>query len=835
MAWRDSRRNRGRLLLFISSIILGIGALVAINSFSTNLQTDINKEAKTLLGADLLFDGNQAPTSDLVSLIDSIGGDQSSIMNFASMVLFPKSGDTRLAQIKSLEGDYPYYGKFVTEPAEAFRSFRTKKQALVDKTLMIQFNVQVGDSVKVGDVFFEVAGQLNSSSGSLGIASSVAPTVYIPMQYLEATNLIKPGSRVSYLYYFKFNDQTDVDALGKHIKPQLKKASYRYDTVENRKENVGEAFARLGSFLNLVGFVALLLGCIGVASAVHIYVRGKIATVAVLRCLGVSGRQSFLIYLIQIASMGLIGSTIGALLGSLLQLSIPAVLSDFLPLQNVSSDVSWKAIVQGIITGLSISILFALLPLLAIRKISPLRALRASYEESEEGRDYLIWGVYALIFLFISAFTFLQTGGGLSALGFTIAILVAFGLLAAIAKLFTWLIKRFFPTGWSYVWRQSIANLYRPNNQTLILIVSIGLGAALISTLFFIQGLLLNQVQLSGSGNQPNMVLFDIQSSQKEGVTQLVKEYNLPALQQVPIVTMRVDNLEGITKADQMKDSTIEISGWIFRREFRVTYRDSLIETEKIGEGTWTTNNKNEAGLIPISIAYRLADAANATIGTKIDFNVQGAIIKTVVASIREVEWASIQTNFLIVFPPNVLEEAPQFHVVVSRSENAEQSATFQRALVQKFPNVSAIDLTQILNSVDDVLSKISFVIRFMALFSILTGLLVLISSILLSKYQRVQESVLLRTLGASRRQILWINALEYFLLGAIAALTGIGLSFIGSWLLATFSFKIPFTPSLWSPFFLFLTITFLTVLIGLLNSREVVSKPPLEILRAEV
>jgi len=282
-------------------------------------------------------------------------------------------------------------------------------------------------------------------------------------------------------------------------------------------------------------------------------------------------------------------------------------------------------------------------------------------------------------------------------------------------------------------------------------------------------------------------------------------------------------------------DSTRHARGWVFRREYRVTYRDTTIESETIVDGTWHGDREIPNDSVYVSISENIAEDMDAEIGSTLLFNIQGAQIETKVGSIRKIDWGRIQTNFFVVFPSGVLEKAPQSNVIVSRVNSIEQSAKFQRELVSAFPNVSVIDLTQIIKSVDDILSKVSLVIQFMALFSILTGLLVLISSVVLSKYQRIKESVLLRTLGAKGKQILYINALEYFLLGALATLTGIGLSFIGSWLLARFSFQIPFTPDWSAPAVVLLTITGLTVLIGMFNSREVLSKPPLEVLRNEV
>ncbi len=835
MAWRDSRRNRSRLLLFISSIIVGIAALVAINSFGENLQKDINAEAKTLIGADLVVDGNLPADSIIQAQLNALNPlDSSRAMNFISMVYFPKAEGARLAQVKALKGNYPFYGDLETKPLAAATTFRTRKQALVEQTMMVQYALEVGDSIRIGQEMFEIGGAIISAPGRTGLAGVIAPLVYLPMQWLEETALVRKGSRIEYQYYFRFPEETNVDQLVEaNLAPALDTINLDYETVEMRKENIGEAFNDLTTFLNLVGFIALLLGCIGVASSVHIYIKDKLPTVAILRCLGTSGRQAFWIYLIQIIGMGLFGAVAGAVLGSLLQVALPVVLEDFLPIQDISNTVSWWSVAQGVLTGLGIAVLFALLPLLSIRKISPLRTLRSSYETDTEGRDPLQWLVYGGIGLFIVGFTLVQTAFAWEALFFPIGIIVAFLALAGMAKLLTWFVRKYFPKRWNFIWRQSIANLFRPNNQTLILLVTIGLGAGLISTLFFVRDMLIDQVQMTGDANRSNMILFDIQSSQQEEVAALAKEYGLPLLQQVPIVTMRLEAKNGETVAEILQDTTRDIREWTLTREYRVTYRDTLIDSEEIIEGSFGA--EHESGRIPISMESNVADDMNAEIGTQLTFDVQGRPLETVVTSLRKVDFQRVQTNFLVVFPTGVLEKAPQFNVIVTRTDSTQQSARFQQALVQRFPNVSAIDLTQILSTINSILDKVSFVIRFMALFSVLTGVLVLISSVVLSKYQRIQESVLLRTIGASRRQILWINALEYLFLGSLAALTGIILAIIGSALLAYFSFDIPFQPRIWPPLLTFLAIVGLTVFIGLISSRDVLVKPPLEVLRKEL
>lgn len=833
MAWRDSRRNRSRLFLFVSSIILGIAALVAIFSLGDNVRSDIDKQAKTLVGADLVIESNKKPNNRIRPLLDSLGSQRSEERLFASMIYFTKSGGTRLVQVRALEGDYPYYGSLETAPAAAARNFRNKQQALVDKTLMLQFNAKPGDSIELGDMTFVIAGTLTKAPGRTGISTTVAPPVYVPLQYLEQTGLVQKGSRIAYNFYYKFNPGTNVDQVVEDIEPRLEKEGLRYDTVEERKQNTGRAFNDFNEFLTLISFIALLLGCVGVASAIHIYIREKIASIAILRCLGVNSTQAFLIYLIQILGIGLIGSILGAVLGIIIQQQLPVVLEDFLPV-DVSTPVSWKAVGQGIASGIIISLMFAMLPLVSVRNISPLYTLRLSFDGFRL-RDPLKWLLYLLIGVFVAVFTWWQVHSWQQAIVFTLGISLAFLLLGGVALLLRWMVRRFFPARWNYLWRQGFANLYRPNNQTLILIITIGLGALFIGTLYFIQGLLINRVTLSGSGGQANMVLFDIQNTQKDSIAQLTRAYQLPVMQQVPIVTMRVEEINKQTAAQAKADSSSNVRSEAYEWEFRVTYRDTLTDSEKITAGKLYGPVKSPDDPIYISMEDRYAKRIHVNVGDKIVFNVQGTLIPTIVGSLREVDWQRVQTNFRVVFPSGVLEEAPQFHVLVTRVPSPEVSARFQQAVVKQFPNVSVIDLGLILSVLDEVLDKIGFVIRFMAGFSIITGLVVLIASVLISKYQRMQESVLLRTLGASRKQILAITALEYFFLGALAAATGISLALAGSWALAKYSFEAPFTPQ-WQPIVvLFFAIAILTVVIGLFNSRSVLNKPPLEVLRREV
>lgn len=831
MAWRDGKASIGRLLLFMASIILGIAAVVSIQLFSDTLKENIQRQSKSLMGADFLIDSNDLPTERVQAIIDSLGGADAIEVTFSSMAAFPKNGSAKLMRVRGIEGGFPFYGQLITEPATAGTTYQSSGGAVVDATVMLQFDVETGDFIKIGELTLPIVGVLKSMPGSGGISSSIAPTVLIPYDLIPKTELLQLGSRKEYQYYFEAPDM-DLELLDKNVDPILDDENADIDTHTSTSRRLGRSYDNFSKFLNLAAFIALLLGCIGIASSVHIYIKEKLKAVAILKCMGASRMQTFLIFLIQVAGMGLLGGIIGTGLGVLLQETFPYILREFLPF-DVEIAITIKPLLMGLLLGILMSMLFALLPLLSTWFVSPLEVLRVNQENKQKPRKARIL-TFVAILLFIFAFSFWLLKKLSFALAFVIGVVITFAILAGIAKLTMILIKRFFPKTWGFTSRQSLLNLFRPNNQTMVLILAIGLGTFLISTLYFTKDILLAKTALSGTGDSANVIMLDVQSEQKEAVTQTITQQDLKIFDQLSIVTMRMQSIKGKLVNDIRKDTTSTISGWVLNHEFRATYRDSLIASEEIVAGEWTPSLAIGDPVV-ISLSNDLAESAEVGIGDQIIFNVQGVLMETKVGSIRKVDWARMQMNFTVVFPTGVLEEAPQFHVITSFVPDNSSSAMLQRDLVKKFPNVSVIDLRQMYTIVEDILDKVSWVINFMAFFSILTGIIVLIGSVRTSKYRRIRESVLLRTMGAKSWQILKITALEYFYLGILGSLIGILLSLVGSQLLATFLFEEPFVPS-GVPFFIFLPgITTLVVLIGLSNIRSVLKSPPLEVLRKEV
>lgn len=831
MAWRDGKASGKRLLLFMASIILGIAAVVSIQSFSNNLKNNIGLQSKALMGADFLIDSNQPANERVVELMDSLGGYKAREVKFASMAAFPKSLSTKLVQVRAIEGNYPFYGELETEPKTSAFDYQDKGGALVDATVMLQFDLKPGDSVKLGTTTFPILGALITAPGSTGIGATAAPPIVVPFGFMEESGLLQRGSRLGYNYYFE-DDKVDLELLNDKVDPLLDAENADMDTHTDTSERLGRRYENVGRFLNLVAFIALLLGCVGIASSVHIYIKEKLKAVAVLKCLGATRKQTFLIFLLQIAGMGLLGGIIGTAIGLLLQQTFPLILQEFLPF-TVEISTSYPAIFVGLLLGVSMSVLFALSPLVHTWFVSPLQVLRVQEDTDKKSRPYQIWVVVAIV-LFVLLFALWLLGRWEFALSFVVGILVTFSILAGVSIGFMRLIKKYFPKSWSFAARQSLLNLYRPNNQTVVLILAIGIGTFLISTLYFTKDFLLAKTTFEASAESPNLILFDVQTEQRNDVENTITPKGLPVIDNIPIVTMRMERIKDRDVNDIRLDTTTRVNKWILNHEFRTTYRDSMIGSEKLLEGGWLPSVPPNTEVIPISLADNVANDALVKLGDTLLFNVQGKMMTTVVGNIRQVDWARMQLNFSIVFPTGVLEKAPQFHVVTTNAPDKASSANLQRELVKKFPNISIIDLRQVVTLVENILDKISWVITFMAFFSILTGIIVLIGSVRNSKYQRIRESVLLRTLGAQSKQILKINALEYLFLGVLGSGVGVLLSLLSSFLLAYFIFDTPFIPS-WVPFLVVLPgITLLVLAIGLFNSRGVLNSPPLQVLRKE-
>lgn len=834
MAWRDSRASRSRLALVSLSVVLGIAALVGIASLGDNLQRTVELQTKSLLGSDLSVTSREAFTPATLDYLRKLGGELTTEVSLRSMITFPTRGDQRrLVLVRALSGGFPYYGELVTAPNGAMAKLATGRYAVLEETILVQFGLQPGDEVKIGAATFTVAGALQKIPGESAAIAMFSPRVYLSPESLAATGLLGKQSFAMHRVHVKLPQTADAEAIARDLKERFKSQRLQIATVEERKRDLGENLKDVYSFLSLVGFVALFLGGVGVASAMHVYVRQKIATVAVLRCLGASARASFAVYLVQGFCVGLLGAGLGAAAGIAVQVILPQVLKDFLPFQ-VELFISWPAVLRGAVAGLVICVLFTLLPLLTVRRVSPLLAIRSAQGENTAPDPWRKW-IYLGIGLAVTAFAIWQAGHWKVGLGFTGALAIGFAILAGVARLVVWAAKHLVPRRrLPYVWRQGLANLHRPNNRTLLLVLSLGLGAFQMLTLVLTRETLIAKIAGIGGGARPNLIFFDVQEDEIGRLERLARDNGTPLVASAPMVTMRLTAWKGQPVEELLKHEDNGLPGWLLRREYRSSYRSTLSDTERLISGKFI--GKVEPGLarVPVSVEESLAKDLKLKLGDELTFDVQGVPIVTYVASIRQVEWQRMQPNFYVVFPEGVLEPAPKTYIAAVRADTTALSARLQQAVGRELPSVSAIDLSLLIKTFDGIFTKAAFAISFMAAFTVVTGVIVLVGAILTGRLQRLRETVLLRTLGATRRQLRQIQFVEYAVLGVLAALVGGGLAVAANAALARFVFKAPvvFAPGVLA--IAVAAVAAVTLLTGLLTNRGVTNHPPLEVLRQE-
>ncbi|OZC03292.1 ABC transporter permease [Rubricoccus marinus] len=831
LAWRDSRGMRRRLVLYVSAMAMGVAALVALRSFGENLRRAVEEQTIEVFGADVQARRGAPFRAKDDALLDSVATAFDAALvretSFPSMARFPKSGRTRFSQIRAMDGPYPLYGTVDAFPEDAVEQWQASGGALADASMLLQMDAEIGDSVAVGGVTYAIVGRVDRVPGQSDVGALVGPQLYLPRASLDST-LLSLGSRVRSTAYFRVDGMRPMHRLATILDAR----GYRVEKAKDEQAEWTEGTADLARYLSLVGVVALLLGGLGVASAMGVYAREKAETVATLRCLGLSSWRVLGVYAAQAVALGLVGAVLGVVLGLGVQRLLPLALGAFLPV-TVSNEVVPLALLEGLGVGVVASVLFALLPLAGVRRVPPLRALRS--DVSARGVDPLQVLLALLLIGAAYGFVFVQTRDWRIALGFLGGMGAAFGLLAAMAALVRRLARGFARPSMPYVWRQGIANLHAPNNQTLVLLLSLGLGVFLILTLGLTQSSILDSLRLPTEGENPDVVFFDVQPDQADSLRSILASESVPILTEVPIVTMRIQSIDGIP-TDTLRADTTDGSPerWAISREYRSTYRSALTDTEVVTAGTFEGSVPPEAEIVPVSMDQDVAGDLGVGLGSRIVWDISGVPIESEVTSLREIDWAQVQPNFFAVFPEGPLAEAPQTTVLLTQTGSPQASARIQGRVVEAFPNVSAVDVRQVLALVQKVLGQIAFALRFLAFFAVATGLAVLGSAVRVALSRRTREAVLLRTLGASRSQVRRIVVAEYAGLGFLAALVGGVLAVASAWALATYSFKIPFQPNAWWLLATAVLVPVLVGAVGVLGSRSALAKPPLDVLRAE-
>lgn len=848
LAWRESRSARRRLLLSMSSITLGVAGLVAIDSLAVNATSGVHEQARSLVGGDVALSLRDTMPSDVAGALDSLGSHGTMVASQTSFVSMATGGDTtalRLVQVRAVTPGFPFFGGIRTAPAAAWSSLHGGANAVVDPAVLSGLGIRIGDSLSLGGVRFAVTGMVRDVSSDVALTSTLGPRVYVPARFLPATHLLGPGSRSQREVVVRLPPTLDEEAFAARFGPRFGRSGVRVRTAEQNANRVSETIDYLRNFLALVGLIALLLGGIGVASGVRAFVLRKIDTVAVLRCLGATSAQILLIYVTQAAALGLTGASLGALAGVALQFTLGSAVGRYLP-AGMSVAVAPASILFGILTGLWVALVCALQPLLALRRVSPLQALRREADSVALGtspdwasRLVALVTVASLLVVTVARARRWQEG-----VAFGVGILAVMGALWLAASTLSRLARSSVKPFWPFPLRHGVASLHRPGNQTRAVVVSLGFGVFLVGTLYQTQSSLLSVMADRLAQLHSNVVFFDIQSSQATAVDALLGGHHASVVARIPILTVRIGAINGRSIAQLMAQPAASDSAAIaeggsrsgqgFRpravgREWRASYSDTLSPSETIVAGHWFGAAGRGDG--EVSLDSSTASRLHVHVGDRVDWQLQGVPIPTRVTSLRAVDRTQLQPSFQVVFPSALVRGAPMQWVVLG-SVAPDSVPALQRSIVGRFPNVSTVDFSLVEATLSAVLARIHAAIQGLTLLCVILAIPVIFSAVAATRRERLREAVLLKVLGATRRQVVRILLTEYLVVGLLGSIAGMILSGAAAWSLTHFVFKVPFVGALLPALGIAALMVGVVISIGVLTGRQVFASTPMAALR---
>ncbi len=840
-AARELRSGVRRIGWFMSAVALGIAVLVALYGFREDAAASAREEARALLGGDLRLQSNNAFDPEVEALLEgarAAGARVSRGTSLASVVSVPSTGASRLLQVNAVDEHFPASGDPIGVPAAAPALLSAGGGVVVDPQIMDQLAVGLGDRLRIGTLELEVLGSMSGVPVDFGLQWVVGPPVFLHAGDLEATGILGFGSLAQHRAWIVLPEGTSPEGWLRQNGRLLRSHGVSVRTAAQEAESFARGFAGLARFFGLVGLVALLLGGIGVGSAVAAYLREKRSSMAVLRCLGARQGTLFRAYLLQIGILGALGALAGVAGGILLQWVVPVFVNPLVPF-TVRSSIHPEAIVAGFVLGCWVAVVFALLPLLGVRGVSPLVALRSSHADTP-APAWLRAGIGLLVAGSVLGLATFQLGGVRPAIGVTLALVLALGALGGVGRTLGRAVARLVPAEAPFALRQGLSGLGRPGNQSVVVVTALGFGAFLTAAVLVVEHGMRAAVSIELGPDRPSLALFDIQTDQREGVEALLaREGGAPEM--FPLVASRLAAVNGV-ESGELLTRTRPGQGWIYRRVYRNTWSDPGAEARGIVEGSWWDAEGSERvrtavgeGVARVSLEVELAEQLGVAVGDRLTWDVQGIRVESVVSSLREVDWAAIEPNFFAIFEPGALEGAPATWVALAPAMDAAASLRVQEELLAGYPNVTFLDVTTVQETLERLSGDIALLLRSMAAFILAGGLLVLLASLLTTRFRRRQEAALLKTLGARASTVRGVLLAEYLALGAVGGLAGVLLGGVGGVLLLSELFELPVAGGPWGTLLgLWGAVTLLAVLAGWSVSRPVLRSPAMAVLRED-
>jgi len=843
MAWREMRASWRRLLLFFLCIAIGVGSIVSLRSLAQKLRAAIDREARAMFGGDLLVGANRMWQPEVKAAIERYFSSplvvaHTEVMGTQTMVRSAGDPNARPVTVTLLgvQEQFPLYGEVQLEGGVHYTHAMLQRQGiLLPSGLMAQLNLKIGDEVKLGRLTFTVRGVIEKMPGSamIGSGNMLRPFPRLMVDYADVAEagLTGFGGFVTYVKLFKTREGQDQALLKQPGRSLRLERSYWLGSFREMQNVMTRVLERMEAQLSFAGLVILVLGGIGISSVTRVFVQQKMKTIAILKCLGGDNRHVLGAYLAQALALCVAGSLLGLLFAGALTLIIPRLFDGVIPFQ-FEAGLTLRAAVQGVGVGALVTLLFSLPPLLEIRRVKPMLVMRRDTAGDERRIDWLSLGAALLIVVALLALTSYQAGS-LRIGGIFIGTLVGTALVLNLIGAGLMRLLRSARRLPSFALRQGVGSLYRPGNQTKVILMAVGLGTLFVTAMRLQQANLMRELDADLSLAASDMFLIDIQKDQRAAVESTVARLAGAAPQIIPLVPMR---LVGITRASNNPQT---LGPDRLGREDSVTYQLDLAKTDgmviagKIWEPT--------PGVEPeVSLRDDYASVYKLGVGDLMIFDLAGRRIEAKVTSIRRIDWRfSVASGgyhrFRIIFRPGALEDAPQMFVgAVKGPAPVAERARLQRELVERFPNVSVIDVLDQVAFVRTKINEVSLAVNFLGAFVLLCGVLILSGSVAMTRIHRLYEAAILKTLGAEKKLIVYITLIEYGVLGMLAGVTGSSAAIALTWMISKYAIKNPWQPIPSINLIGVAAALLLVMAVGALSSWDVMTRKPLGILRAE-
>jgi putative ABC transport system permease protein len=835
-ALREMRGGLRGFYVFIACIALGVMAIAGVGSFSESLTGGLVREGRSILGGDAAFSliQREATTEERGFLAR-----RGRLSVAATMRAMARASGERsaLVEIKAVDSAYPLYGEVALAPAttlaDALAEHNGVFGAAADAALLVRLGLRPGDQITVGDARIDIRATIRTEPDKLAGGIGFGPRLLVSEAALRATGLLQPGSLVRWHYRVRLpdNDSSDraADALVADAERQLPNAGWEIRTRSNASPQLERNVERFTQYLTLVGLTALLVGGVGVANAVRGHLGRKRDSIATMKALGATGGGVFAIYLTQVLLLASIGALIGLTAGALLPFVIAHAIGNLFPLP-IDPALQPIELALAYLYGLMTALAFALWPLGRAHDV-PVSALFREEVDSDRifpRKSYV--ALAATVALLLSGLAiFLAYDRRIAAI-FVACAAATFIALRLIASLIMWIAKRL-PRARVTVLRLAIANIHRPGALTATIVLSLGLGVALLVTVIEIDGNLRRQFQQALPDKSPAFYFIDIQSAEAERFDAFIRAQAPDAkLERVPMLRGRIIAVNGV-KSDDLKPPPH--AAWVLQSDRGITYDNNIPAGSRVVDGTWW--DKDYQGPPLLSLEKRIADGLGLRIGDPMTVNVLGRNITATVANTRTVDWQNLGINFVLVYSPGTFRAAPHTHIATltySRDTSLQEETALLKEMARAFPAVTTVRVKDALDAVGTVVTNLVLAVRGASLVTLLAATLVLAGALAASHHSRVYDAVILKTMGATRGRLLLAYALEYGLLGGATALVGVAAGSIAAWMVVTNVMNLTFIWLAWPALGAALAALAVTIALGLIGTYGALGQKPAPVLR---